>query len=358
VTAPAWSGPTLAGALLALVLLAHAESAPDPGSPPAAAAASPDAAATPAPAPPAQQSADLAPQVEAQRIEVVGEQPGPGLWKISRGDHVLWILGTLSPLPKQLQWRPDSVEKVLGEAGTVLRGDTSVLADLGPIGALRMYLKWRRLQHNTGDRNLRQLVPEPLYARFAVLKERYAADDDRIETLAPVFAARRLYEAALESANLESGDKVPKLVLKLAKKHKVAVRTVEVKVADPDRVMQEVLQITPEAQVACLEATVERLETDLKDMDARAAAWAAGDVGALLRLPYPDQVQACWAVLAGSSGIRALAGQARAGWLAAALEELERSRVSLALLPIEKLVGPDGALQALREQGCQVQEPL
>ena len=35
-------------------------------------------------------------------IVVTGVQPGPGMWKVSQGDHVMWVLGTQSPLPKQM----------------------------------------------------------------------------------------------------------------------------------------------------------------------------------------------------------------------------------------------------------------
>jgi hypothetical protein len=38
-------------------------------------------------------------------VVVSGAQPGPGLWKVAKGDHVMWVLGTQSPLPKHMQWR-------------------------------------------------------------------------------------------------------------------------------------------------------------------------------------------------------------------------------------------------------------
>jgi hypothetical protein len=39
---------------------------------------------------------------ELDQVLVTGEQPGPGLWKVSKDDHVLWILGTLAPLPQKM----------------------------------------------------------------------------------------------------------------------------------------------------------------------------------------------------------------------------------------------------------------
>jgi hypothetical protein len=38
-----------------------------------------------------------APEIAPEKILVVGQRPGPGLWKISKGDHVLWLFGTYSP---------------------------------------------------------------------------------------------------------------------------------------------------------------------------------------------------------------------------------------------------------------------
>lgn len=44
-----------------------------------------------------------APESRGQLAEVlvVGRQPGPGLWRVSKGDHDLWIFATLAPLPKR-----------------------------------------------------------------------------------------------------------------------------------------------------------------------------------------------------------------------------------------------------------------
>src|SRR4030081_2734532 len=69
-------------------------------------------------------SANDAPMEEAV---VTGEHEGPRLWKVrkpggpmSQGDHVLWILGTLTPLPKKLIWQSDSVEAVLQQSQEVV----------------------------------------------------------------------------------------------------------------------------------------------------------------------------------------------------------------------------------------------
>jgi hypothetical protein len=63
-----------------------------------------------APAPASSASSRVA---DLPMVVVSGVQPGPGLWKVSKGDHVMWVLGTLSPLPRDMQWQAQEVEQVI-----------------------------------------------------------------------------------------------------------------------------------------------------------------------------------------------------------------------------------------------------
>ncbi|HJU09142.1 MAG TPA: TraB/GumN family protein, partial [Rhodanobacteraceae bacterium] len=40
-----------------------------------------------------------------ETVSVTGVLPGPGLWKVSRDGHVLWVLGVIPSLPAHMQWR-------------------------------------------------------------------------------------------------------------------------------------------------------------------------------------------------------------------------------------------------------------
>jgi len=48
---------------------------------------------------------------ELETVLVTGVQPGPGMWKVSKGEHVLWVLGTLAPLPKHISWQSHDVQR-------------------------------------------------------------------------------------------------------------------------------------------------------------------------------------------------------------------------------------------------------
>ena len=86
-------------------------------------------------------SAPAAEQID--EIQIIGERPGPRLWKVTRGDHVLWVLGTLNHLPRKMIWRSSEVEAALSQSQQVLASGPSVSASIGPIAMIRLYFQWR-----------------------------------------------------------------------------------------------------------------------------------------------------------------------------------------------------------------------
>ncbi len=112
--------------------------------------------------------------VDLEAMVVRGVQPGPGLWKVSKGDHVLWILGTVSPLPKRLQWQSAEVETIIGQSQQVLMAPTvQIDADMGFFGKLTLLPSAMKAMKNEDGRELRELLPADLYARWSVAKARY-----------------------------------------------------------------------------------------------------------------------------------------------------------------------------------------
>ncbi|HEY3808426.1 MAG TPA: TraB/GumN family protein [Steroidobacteraceae bacterium] len=304
-------------------------------------------------------AAQSAPAVTGQieEIDVAGERPGPRLWKVTRGDHVLWILGTFNHLPRRMTWRSSEVESVLDHSQQVLANAPSVSAGLGPFSMIRLYFQWRSTQKNPSRSQLKDWLQPELYARFEALRQRFDPHDSGIEELRPSFAALRLYEKAVEAVGLTGRDDVERAVLKLAAHRHVPVKRFELTVQDPAAALREVSALPPSVEVGCLETTVTRLETDLPTMQQRARAWAVGDVDKLRRLSFPDQREACISALSNAPRIRELIQRALAGWDQAAEEALTNDKVSFAMRPIYDLLAPDGPLVKLRAAGATVEGP-
>src|ERR1700719_365955 len=64
--------------------------------------------------------ADQVPPPVMDEVVVTGERTGPGMWRVHRGAAQVWILGSMSPLPKGITWRSNQVEQVLDGTNQVL----------------------------------------------------------------------------------------------------------------------------------------------------------------------------------------------------------------------------------------------
>ncbi len=290
-------------------------------------------------------------------VVVVGRFAGPKLWRVSRGGHALWILGTVLPLPKRMVWQSGGIQALLRRTQEVIPAWPSVGIGFHPFTMLHLYVLWRRAQDNPDHLPLEAVLPAALYARFAALRRRFAPRDQRIERLRPILAARRLYDEALAASDLTPRDEIQRTVLRLARREGVPVRTDALRVQDPIRVMKDLSDIPRAGEVACLRSVIVRLETDLGPMQARARAWALGDVDLLRRLPLTDNRTTCTDAVSGSARVRRILAQADRDWMSAALAALARNRTTLALQSMDRLLGPDGTLAALRRMGYRVEGP-
>ncbi len=304
----------------------------------------------------APQAAPPADEPPVQEVEVTGERPGPSLWRVSKGDHVAWLLGTLDPLPKRMIWRLRKVEDVVAHAQEVLASEPSV-SGIGPITIIRLYLQFRRTEKIPEKGQLRDWLSPPLYARFTAMKMRFDPHDHKIEELRPMLAARRLYERALGASDLTSHNDVESEVFKLARRYGVPIEKPPLRLTDPRGILTAAGEIPRSAEIDCLAATVERLETDLGTMKARAGAWGLGDVDALRKLPYPRQREVCTSAAATAPQIKVLLDRLNAEWEADLETSIARNRTTLAMKPIYDLIGPNGTLALLRSKGYTVEGP-
>lgn len=297
---------------------------------------------------------------------VSGEQPGPGLWRVSRatadGEHVLWILGSYGPLPKRMQWRSRQLEQALDQSVEVI-APASVSTDVGVLRGATLLPSLVGIRRSPNGETLEQQVPPELYARWLVLKQRYLGNDRGVEKWRPVFAAGELYREAISEAGLERRNLVWPAVEKAAKKRRLPITrpVVSVPVEQPRQLIREFKQAELE-DLECFARTIERLESDLELMRVRANAWATGEVAVLRELAPVDQAGACLAVATGSEllqsrGLADLPSRVAASWLAAAEDALARNPSTVAVVWMSQLLGEDGLLAQLQSRGYRVEAP-
>ncbi|HEX4387893.1 MAG TPA: TraB/GumN family protein [Steroidobacteraceae bacterium] len=279
------------------------------------------------------------------------------MWVVRYGDHTLWILGTLAPLPKKFVWQPDAVREVLKQTQEVIPAWPTYGIGANPFTALRVYIEWRRLQKPPDRLPLRQTLPPQLYSRVEALKARYDPHDDKLETMRPMFAARQLTTRVFDATGLALHNEVQQTVLRLAAEEHVRVRQNKLHIDDPVDVLKDVNATSLESEVNCLESVVTMLETDIAPMQARASAWALGDVDTLRKLPYAGNRAACLAAVSTSERVRTLIARAQDDWLIQVEEGLRHNRGTLAVQSMDRLLGESGALATLRAKGFSVEGP-
>ena len=315
-------------------------------------------AVAPPPAP-AEPIVDMAPVV------VSGIQPGPGLWRVSKGDHVLWILGTQSPLPRRIEWDTSVVERTLAQSQELIEMPSVGLeAKVGFFRRLTLLPTALRARRNPDGRTLADVVPPDQYARWQALKARYIGAGNRgIEQWRPVFAALELYDKAIKRSGMTVSGVVTPKVMRIAKRNgvKPIPVKVEIAIADPRRALKE-FAASPLDDLECFRKTLDRIEGDLGNMAARANAWSVGDIAALRELPVENQFVTCSAAfteagLARKYGIDDLPLQIERKWLATAEAALARNQSTFALLPISQLLKTDGYLSKLEAKGYAVEAP-
>lgn len=299
-----------------------------------------------------------------ETLIVTGDQPGPGLWLVRKGNHDLWILGTLNPLPAKMQWQSKQVEDVIANAQEVIRPPgISMGLKGGFFKSLTLLPSLLGVRKNPDGKTLEQSVSPQSYARWKVLKARYIGSDRGIEKWRPMFAALELYNEAMKKSGLENGKSVWPTINKAIETHHPTVTVVNeaIVVTDPKPLIKEFKRTTLD-DLACFDNTMTRIETDLDAMRLRANAWATGDIAALQSLTPPYQWEACsGAVTEAGIGKRLGFGDARkkmeAKWMAAAEAALEKNTVTFASLSLGDMLGAGGYLAKLKAKGYTVLAP-
>jgi hypothetical protein len=294
-------------------------------------------------------------------VVVTGEQPGPGLWRVTNGANTLWILGTHSPLPRKMEWRAREVESVVARSQSVI-APPEVSAGIGFFTGLRLLPAMLRARSIPDDGTLRDVLPADLYARWSALVARYSPPA-KIERWRPALAAFILYSKALDAAQLGDRDLVWPVVEKIAKRHDVEIRrpAVALVVNDPKGMINDYAKSDFKAEISCFEGLVTRMERDMPLLKIQANAWATGDIEPLRKISTDSPEQRCLEVLLGTPRLASVFEDARRKYrleLLLAMEgALQRNSGTLAVVSVAELLAKDGVLHELRQRGYQVIEP-
>jgi uncharacterized protein YbaP (TraB family) len=299
-------------------------------------------------------SARAADQASTQLEELVvtGERTGPGMWHVHRGTAQLWILGSISPLPKGITWRSKQVEQVLNGANAVL---VPKPLEIGIVRILWLLITERNLLMVHGGKRLKDVLPANLYARFALQRAKFTGDPTKWERYRPIVATAFLQQAAFHRVGLSARLDLGAAVRVLARKHGVSVE--EVKIAGVGDLLDALKAMQPPTENICVEASLVTIESGLPRLIDRAQAWATGNLERIEHLPEPAEVDACLSALDSASAAGDLIARVHRTWLESLERRLESGGTTLAVVNMDMLLRRGGLLDGLRAKGYDVDAP-
>jgi hypothetical protein len=296
-------------------------------------------------------------------VVVEGRRPGPGVWKVSKGTHVMWVFGLYSPLPQKMEWDASRVERLVAKSQEVLSPPVAK-AHIGFFRGLTALPSLIGIKRNPDDAVLHDVVPPDVYDHWTVLKAKYIGNDDGVEHYRPVFAGEELLLAGLKKSGLSYGGDVLDTIQDIAKKNKVKLSDsgYDVMLDDPRKLVRD-FKNSQVDDLVCFTKTLDTLDTDLESMRIRANAWANGDIAEIRGLNFAERRDACLDAVLNSSiakdaaDLRQMRERLRVSWLKTAEKALANNTATFAVLDIQDIVGPTSYLAGLQAKGYAVESP-
>jgi hypothetical protein len=296
-------------------------------------------------------------------VVVKGTQPGPGLWKVSNDNHVMWVLGIASPLPANIAWKTQEVQIRLSHSQEELEPPGVVAgARVGFFGKLFLLPSLIGIRNNPDGQTLRDVLPAPVYQRWEAARSRYGLGEGT-DRLRPMFAGKALYAAAIKRAGLSEDGGAQAIVDAIAKQHTIKqTPTQYIAIIDDPHKAARTFKATSMEDVGCLSHVLDMLDGDLSQTKTRANAWATGNLPKLQALAGTEAKDACLSAVSGASfaqklGVVDLQQRIDNTWMAAAKKALADNDQTFALLPMDQVLSSTGYLAELKSAGFTVTSP-
>lgn len=292
-------------------------------------------------------------------VVISAADAGPHVWEYRRGERTLLVLGTIAPVPTDLDFIPATLQKSV-DASTAVIGSPGVVVGEG-IGLLRGLSLWssiRQRKYLPEGRTLSDTLAPEDYRRWSALKARYLPRNRDVERMLPMYAAWQLYDAVLEQSGIaqrkvSAADKV--IELARAKRVGVTEAKFHLVIDNPRRAIAQ-FRVDPQADLACLRDTMRGIES-LPGLSRQLAQdWSAGNVEAMQALLQTHTLPTpCWSALTNQAIARQqgvdLEQAVRESWVAAVQGASAAHPVVFLTAPVTDLLNGTGRAQWLQQLG-------
>ena len=292
--------------------------------------------------------AQTAQEPEATTVEevvVLARRSGAPMWTVTRGDSTLILVGAITGIPRDLEWRPDDLEAAAARSQLILtpqEGRASVTDLLRVIWRIRTISRMPRGQ-TTAD----YLTPE-WQARLDAVMAGERSQDWRERSL--LILGFDLMQDKAGYTGRRGGEDAMDVIRRAARRARVDTRPVGT--VRGDELIASLIDAPQTAHVPCMEAAIAAAERGPEAARERAEDWRARRVPEVVASPIDRALNECW-----PWGDPEIAPQLHQQWAAAIETALISPGVTMGVAPLRLLAEEGGVLDGLEARGFEVEGP-
>lgn len=280
-----------------------------------------------------------------EELEVVAQAPGPALWRVTRGESQVVIIGAYTPLPHSLDWNKVRLMRALDGASGFYEAKVSI----NPVELATLFFDQGAFRLG-GGRKLDDVIGSERQARLRRVAAISHADVGRMQPYKPAVAGIFAYQTFLRTVGL-SAEKPGTTIRRLADAQHVPKRALaKLGAMSVIRAMQ---RMDATAQLACFDATLDQTEWESAHAIEAAHAWADGHVTQLRRLHSTAILDHCL----GGGGAKAVLDKGVADSVTSIEDLLAKPGRTVALIDMDFLTLRNGVLDRLKAKGAEISVP-
>jgi len=283
-----------------------------------------------------------------ETVIVRPDVPGPVLWHVQKDNSEVWILATVTPVPKNLQWDSRGIASVMKGSNVLLLPPS---ASVGIVEGLWFYMWHMDTLEEPDGTTLESTLSAPLRARFIAARARAQQDADRYDKYLPAVGALMLEGDFFKATDLSY--KEPQRTVESIASH-AGVPSHVIATYPAMDIIHDVPKMSPEAHRICMEDALSDIDTITAHGRAAAEAWAAGDLAGIKANYFETRLDSC---MSQNAAYLALRQRAIGDEVDAIVGALKKPGKAFAVIPMGFFLRKGGVLDRLQAAGLTVTAP-
>jgi len=292
----------------------------------------------------AQDLSEGSPVTTVDEVIVSARRSEAPIWQVTQGDSTLILVGAISGVPRDVEWRPEALEAATRRSQRILFPQEGRAS---PADVFRLIWRIRTIASLPKGATTADYLSPEVQARLDVVMADQRNDGWRTSSLMILSMDLLSDKAGYERGRTRNATDVIK---KAARDARVPVRPVGT--VRGDEIVDSLITAPPATYAVCLESALAAAEAGPEGAAIRIQDWRARRVPEVMAQPLEQALGLCW-----PWGDPEIAPLLRRQWAEAIQTALGEPGVTMAVAQLRVLAETGGVLDALEAQGYEVEGP-